>query len=121
MIIRPSAAKDPFASSKRVAKPKPASVKPKPKPRPKKRPKPKKASANTKGKGFLVANTKPWAKVLVDGRDTGKTTPILPRAKIAIKPGKHKVTFVVGGKKFHYNVNIVAGETARLIKKLPVN
>ncbi len=120
-VIRPGAAK-PKPKPKAVAKPKPA-AKPKPvakpKPKPRTRPKPK-VAASAKGKGFLVANTKPWAKVLVDGKDTGKTTPILPRAKIGLKPGNHKVTFVVSGKKFHYTVKIVAGETARLIKKLPV-
>ena len=120
IILRPNATKDPFGGSskaKPAAKPKTAVAKPRPRPRSK----PKVVVASTKGKGFLVANTKPWAKVIVDGKDTGKTTPILPRAKIALQPGSHKVTFKVDGKQFHYNVKIVAGETARLIKKLPVN
>src|SRR6185312_5434923 len=34
--------------------------------------------------GYLVANTQPWAKVIIDGKDTGKTTPIAPRSKIAL-------------------------------------
>ena len=67
-----------------------------------------------------MANTRPWAKVFIDGKNTGKSTPIAPRAKLSLKPGKHKVTFVVDGKKFHYPVTIKAGETSRLIiKKLP--
>jgi eukaryotic-like serine/threonine-protein kinase len=68
--------------------------------------------------GFLVANTQPWAKVIIDGKDTGKTTPIAPRSKIALKPGKHVVTFVANGKKFNFDVNIKANEDTRLIKQL---
>jgi hypothetical protein len=68
--------------------------------------------------GFLVANTQPWAKVLIDGKDTGKTTPIAPRSKIPLKPGKHVVTFVANGKKFNFDVVIKANEDTRLIKQL---
>jgi hypothetical protein len=72
----------------------------------------------TSESGFLVANTQPWAKVLIDGKDTGKTTPIAPRRKIALKPGKHVVTFVANGKKFNFDVAIKPGEDTRLIKQL---
>jgi hypothetical protein len=68
--------------------------------------------------GFLVANTQPWAKVFIDGKDTGKTTPIAPRSKIALKPGKHLVTFVANGKKFNFDVTIKPAEDTRLIKQL---
>jgi hypothetical protein len=68
--------------------------------------------------GYLVANTQPWAKVLIDGKDTGKTTPIAPRSKISLKPGKHVVTFVANGKKFHFDIVVKAGEDTRLIKQL---
>ncbi|MFI5289569.1 MAG: PEGA domain-containing protein, partial [Polyangia bacterium] len=68
--------------------------------------------------GYLVANTQPWARVIIDGHDTGKTTPIAPRSKIALKPGKHVVTFVVSGKRFHFDVMIKPGEDTRLIKQL---
>ena len=68
--------------------------------------------------GFLVANTQPWAKVIIDGKDTGKTTPIAPRCKIPLKPGKHVVTFVANGKKFNFDVNIKSNEDTRLIKQL---
>ncbi|MDB4966636.1 MAG: serine/threonine protein kinase [Myxococcales bacterium] len=68
--------------------------------------------------GYLVANTQPWAKVIIDGKDTGKTTPIAPRSKIALKPGKHVVTFVANGKKFNFDVVIKAAEDTRLIKQL---
>ena len=68
--------------------------------------------------GFLVANTQPWAKVFIDGKDTGKTTPIAPRSKIALKPGKHTVTFVANGKSFNFDVTIKPAEDTRLIKQL---
>ena len=68
--------------------------------------------------GFLVANTQPWAKVIIDGKDTGKTTPIAPRSKIPLKPGKHVVTFVANGKKFNFDVVVRPGEDTRLIKQL---
>jgi hypothetical protein len=71
--------------------------------------------------GYLVANTIPWAKVLVDGKDTGKTTPVAPRQKIALKPGRHKVTFVADGKEFHFPITVTAGQITRLIKKLPLD
>jgi len=69
-----------------------------------------------------VASTTPWAKVLVDGKDIGRNTPIVPRSKIELSPGQHKVTFVAQGKgkRFDFKVIIKAGETTRLIEKLPV-
>jgi hypothetical protein len=79
---------------------------------------PPKPAAAAFGDGYLVANTQPWAKVLIDGKDTGKTTPIAPRSKIALKPGKHTVTFVANGKKFNFDVTIKPGEDTRLIKQL---
>lgn len=68
--------------------------------------------------GFLIANTQPWAKVLVDGKDTGKTTPIPPRSRIVLRPGKHVVTFVVANKKYNFNVLIRPGEETRLLEQL---
>jgi serine/threonine protein kinase len=73
------------------------------------------------GKGYLVANTVPWAKVEVDGKDTGRTTPIPPASRIALKAGRHKITFDVNGKKFTFTVRIRPGKTTRVIKRLPVS
>jgi hypothetical protein len=70
--------------------------------------------------GYLIANSTPWARVMVDDQDTGKMTPIVARSKIALQPGRHTVTFVVGKKKFSYPVTIEAGKDTRLIKQLPV-
>jgi hypothetical protein len=68
--------------------------------------------------GYLVANTQPWAKVLIDGKDTGKTTPIAPRSKISMKPGKHVVTFVASGKKYSFDISVRSGEQVVLMKQL---
>ena len=58
-------------------------------------------------------------RMFIDGKDTGKSTPIAPRSKISLKPGKHTVTFVVeGGKKYPFDVEIKAGEDFKLIKTL---
>jgi serine/threonine protein kinase len=121
----PKAEPKPKTKLKVAARPKtatkPRTRKPRKKPR---RDRPKAASKEEKpagNVGYLVANTIPWAKVLVDNRDTGKTTPVAPRSKISLKPGRHKVTFVVDGKKFTFNIKVTAGKITRLIKKLPVD
>jgi hypothetical protein len=75
-------------------------------------------AASSSEPGFLVANTQPWAKVLIDGKDTGKTTPIAPRSKISLKPGKHVVTFVANGKRYNFDIVIEPAEDTRLIKQL---
>ncbi len=77
------------------------------------------AAADNSGKGYLHVFSKPSAKVLVDGNETGLSTPITGRS-IALTPGRHKVTFQIGGDKFTYAVNIKAGATEVLSKDLPV-
>jgi hypothetical protein len=71
--------------------------------------------------GYLVARTRPWARVHIDGRDTGLMTPIAPRAKIPLRPGTRRITFVVGDQSFTREVRIVAGETLELDEELPVS
>ena len=78
-----------------------------------------KASSNESG--FLIANTQPWARVWIDGKDTGKMTPIAPRSKVPLKPGKHVVTFVADGKKFNFDVVVKPGEDVKLTKQLTDN
>ena len=72
-------------------------------------------------RGYFMAFTKPWARVYIDGRNTGKSTPIVPRAKIKLRPGKHKITFKANGKSFDFWITIHAGKDTKLIKDLPVN
>ncbi len=66
--------------------------------------------------GFLSASSNPPARLIVDGNDTGKTTP----SKVPVSPGKHKVTFVVGDQKFNYNIMVEPGQDYSLSKSLSV-
>jgi len=82
-------------------------------------PKPEPKAATKGGKGFLVANTRPWAKVIIDGRDTGKWTPVVGKNKIALPAGKHVVTFrTKEGKTHAVRVTIRAGKTTKVIEKI---
>ena len=54
----------------------------------------------------------------IDGKDTGKTTPIPPRSRIVLRPGKHVVGFVVANRKYNFNVLIRPGEETRLLEQL---
>ena len=76
------------------------------------------APAASGADGFLIANTHPWAKVYIDNKDTGKTTPIGPRDRIPLKPGKHTVTFVTNDKRLSVDVVIRSGEEAKLVRDL---
>ena len=54
----------------------------------------------------------------MDGKDTGKRTPVTVGGKIKLRPGVHKVTFMAEGKKHKYSITIEAGKTVRLVKVL---
>ena len=64
--------------------------------------------------GIANIYCKPEAKILVDGVDTGQTTP----AHLQLGAGKHKVTFVVGQDRFTYPLTIRAGESETISKDL---
>jgi hypothetical protein len=68
--------------------------------------------------GSFSAFTQPFARVFIDGKDTGKTTPIPPRSAIPLPPGKHDITFVVGEQRFTYRVTIAPGKNENLVKTL---
>jgi serine/threonine protein kinase len=95
-------------------KPKP---KPKPKPDPVEKP-PLEKQVDPNAPGYFTAFTKPWARVYIDGKDTGKQTPITTGGKIKLKPGIHKITFEAEGKKHNFSVTIKPGKTSRLAKIL---
>ena len=67
--------------------------------------------------GYLQVNSKPPARVRIDGKDTGLTTPIAGK-KLELSSGKHKVTLVIDGDSFTYPVVIKAGETETMSKDL---
>ncbi len=68
----------------------------------------------------FTAFTRPFARVFIDGKDTGKMTPIAPRSAITLSPGAHQITFVVGDKEFSYRITLAPGERKNLVKTLPV-
>jgi serine/threonine protein kinase len=72
------------------------------------------------GVGYLTAATKPAARVTIDGRETGRWTPVPPANPIALPAGAHTVVFeTADGKKHEEQLQIEAGKTARLIRSLP--
>jgi serine/threonine protein kinase len=69
--------------------------------------------------GHLVANTRPWSKVYVDGKYTGRETPIPPDKKLKLIAGKHKVVFETpGGKRYAFEIKIEPEKVFKLIKHL---
>ncbi len=78
-------------------------------------------SGDTPANGYLIANTVPWARVWIDGKDTGRSTPIAKRSRLELPPGKHRVLFVFGKQKFPFAVTIEAGKTSKLVEDLPVS
>jgi len=76
-----------------------------------------KKGSSTGSEGYFIALTKPWAKVLIDGKDTGRKTPIVPTNPIKLSAGSHKVTFVLpDGQSYNFNIKINPGEQTKLIK-----
>jgi hypothetical protein len=78
----------------------------------------KSKDAKTDGqKGRLVVVSKPVAKILIDGVDTGRTTPISEKYPLLLGIGKHKVTFAVGpDQSTTFTVFIKPGQTEVLDK-----
>ena len=69
-------------------------------------------------RGHLVAYTKPYARLFIDGKDTHRSTPITPREWIPLAPGRHTVTFDVDGRRYTYPINVAPGEVVRMTKDL---
>jgi serine/threonine protein kinase len=69
--------------------------------------------------GYLVANTRPWSKVYVDGKYTGRETPIPPDKKLKLTAGKHRVIFETpGGKRYVFEIEVEPEKVLKLIKRL---
>lgn len=71
-------------------------------------------------RGYVIIASRPSAWVSVDGRATGRKTPIPPGSPLALSPGAHVITLTVEGKAFDFSVTIKEGETSKLVKMLPV-
>jgi hypothetical protein len=68
-------------------------------------------------KGYAAITSSPPAKIAIDGKDTGLSTPIAGHA-LPLAPGRHKITFVIGGDRFTFSMVIKAGEVSSLHKDL---
>ena len=74
--------------------PKPVAVKPEPKPEPEPKPAPK-----PRGNGKLACTSSPiGADIFIDGKPTGKKTPLSKANAIELPLGKHKIMFKLDGK-----------------------
>ncbi|HUJ28348.1 MAG TPA: protein kinase [Myxococcales bacterium] len=72
------------------------------------------------GVGYLTAATKPAARLTIDGRDTGRWTPVPPANPIALPAGAHTIVFeTADGRRVEEQLQIEPGKTARLIRSLP--
>ncbi|MFN2548165.1 MAG: protein kinase, partial [Myxococcales bacterium] len=70
--------------------------------------------------GYLTAATKPAARLSIDGRDTGRWTPVPPANPIALPAGAHTIVFeTADGRRLEEQLQIEAGKTSRLIRSLP--
>jgi hypothetical protein len=62
--------------------------------------------------GTLMISSMPWAYIWVDGRDTGRTTPLLG---YTLNPGPHEVQLRTAmGQVYKQRVQMVPGQTTRL-------
>jgi len=70
--------------------------------------------------GYLVTNTRPAARVSIDGRETGRWTPVPDANPIALPAGAHTILFeTADGKRHEETLQIEPGKTARLVRDLP--
>lgn len=71
------------------------------------------------GFGFLIVASKPWARVWIDGHDTGRNTPVPPSSPLRLSAGLHRVSLRVEEQTFDFTVTIEAGVTTKLVRALP--
>jgi hypothetical protein len=65
--------------------------------------------------GTLVINSVPWALVFIDGRDTGRSTPLMG---YTIPPGTHEVKLQTATGQVHVErVTVAAGQTVRVMRR----
>lgn len=68
------------------------------------------------GKGKLVTISSPVAKVSVDGKDTGRWTPIPPAQPLEITSGQHTIVYTASdGRRATRRVTVVANETVKIV------
>lgn len=77
------------------------------------------APAAAEAPGYLLIYSDPrGARVIIDGVNTGRITPIVARERLELSPGRHKVTLETASLKMTYEVVIRANDTETLTKEL---
>jgi len=67
--------------------------------------------------GYLVTNTRPAARVSIDGRQTGRWTPVPEANPIALPAGAHTILFeTADGKRYEETLQIEPGKTSSLVR-----
>lgn len=67
------------------------------------------------GRGVLVIQTLPWARVYVDGRDTGRNTPV---RELRVSAGRHVLGLRTPDGELHEEpIDVPAGETLRIVRQ----
>jgi len=99
----------------RTPRPEPATPRPRPEPTPAPRPEPTPAPVAATGTGKLVANSKPWSNLYLDGNFIGQT----PKMGIDVPAGRHKLEFHCGScvpaRKESFTFTVADGETFKKI------
>ena len=69
------------------------------------------------GEGYLRIGSKPWARIIVDGKDTGLVT---PQTHLRLNAGTHKVTLTNPqfGVNDTFAIDVKAGQTETIVKDL---
>ncbi len=76
--------------------------------------KPKEVS-KARALGKLITISEPVARVSIDGKDTGRWTPITPSQPLEVPAGEHVVTYTDGeGRKAVRSVGVTVGETVKV-------
>jgi serine/threonine protein kinase len=81
-------------------------------------PRPDTAPRGADAAGQLIVSSRPWARVWIDGKDTGRYTPVPLAAPLWLSAGSHRVGLQVGQQSFEYSVTITGGGVTKLIKDL---
>jgi hypothetical protein len=66
-------------------------------------------------RGTLVIQTLPWARVFLDGRDTGRNTPV---RSLEVSAGSHRLGLRTHDGTMHEEtIAVTAGETLRIVRQ----
>jgi serine/threonine protein kinase len=72
------------------------------------------------GIGYLVVQARPAARLVIDGKDAGRWTPIPAANPIVLREGVHTLVLeTADGQRLEEPIRIEAGKTARLVRSLP--